>query len=133
MKARIKADMMAAWKAKETKKKDFLKFVIGEIERKEDANTKLNDLEIQDLLGGIIKNLSRVSTMESLTEAAMASVYLPSQMDETEITETVTILITNGEYSGMKDMGKVMADFNANFKGQADGKVLSGIVKKLLN
>ena len=133
MKTRIKADMMAAWKAKETKKKDFLKFIIGEIERKEDAQTKLNDSEIEDLLRGIIKNLNRVSTMESLSEAAMASVYLPSQMDEGDIRETAVILITNGGYSGMKDMGKVMGDFNANFKGQADRKILSGIVKQLLN
>lgn len=132
MKAKIKADMMAAWKAKEIKKRDFLKFVIGEIERKEDANTKLSNDEIQALLIKIDKNLLVVGGMESVEQMEFLTPYLPVMMHVDEIKEVVTQLITNGEYSGMKDMGKVMGDFNANFKGKADGKVLSGIVKELL-
>lgn len=132
MKAKIKADMMTAWKAKEIKKRDFLKFVIGEIERKEDANTKLSNDEIQALLIKIDKNLLVVGGMESVEQMEFLTPYLPVMMHVDEIKEVVTQLITNGEYSGMKDMGKVMGDFNANFKGKADGKVLSGIVKELL-
>jgi uncharacterized protein YqeY len=132
MKARIKSDMMVAWKAKEIKKKDFLKFIIGEIERKEDANTKLTDAEIVKLIGGIVKNLSTLSTMTSLSEAAMASVYLPVELGQGAIEASVAVIIAKESYSGMKDMGKVMSAFNTEFPGQADGRVLSEIVKAQL-
>lgn len=35
--------------------------------------------------------------------------------------------------STMKDMGKVMAKFNSEFPGKADGKIVSQIVKDRLS
>ena len=32
----------------------------------------------------------------------------------------------------MKDMGKIMGDFNKQYGGQADNKIVSTIVKKIL-
>ena len=133
MKARIKADMVTAWKAKETEKRDFLKFVIGEIERKEDATVKLTSDEIQSLLIKIDKNLVIIGDSDSMKQSVFLNPYLPTLMNEDDVKEVVNTIIMNNGYSGMKDMGKVMNDFNANFKGQADGKILSGIVRGMLN
>tara|TARA_R110000765_G_scaffold215542_2_gene320327 strand:+ start:447 stop:848 length:402 start_codon:yes stop_codon:yes gene_type:complete len=133
MKARIKADMVTAWKAKETEKRDFLKFVIGEIERKEDATVKLTSDEIQSLLIKIDKNLVIIGDSDSMKQSVFLNPYLPTLMNEDDVKEVVNTIIMSNGYSGMKDMGKVMNDFNANFKGQADGKILSGIVRGMLN
>ena len=133
MKARIKADMVTAWKAKETEKRDFLKFVIGEIERKEDATVKLTSDEVQSLLIKIDKNLVIIGDSDSMKQSVFLNPYLPTLMNEDDVKEVVNTIIMSNGYSGMKDMGKVMNDFNANFKGQADGKILSGIVRGMLN
>ena len=57
--------------------------------------------------------------------------YLPKQLDKDEITAIVVGLIKDERCSDMKDMGKVMKAFNNKYSGQ-DGKLVSGVVKRLL-
>ncbi|MEM6378091.1 MAG: GatB/YqeY domain-containing protein [Bacteroidota bacterium] len=59
--------------------------------------------------------------------------YLPAQLSEEEITTALKEIIAQTGASSMRDMGKVMGMATKKFAGQADGKVVSGIVKKLLN
>lgn len=58
--------------------------------------------------------------------------YLPKQMNEGEMTQTVIEIIKNTKAAGMKDMGKVMGIANKQTAGKADGKALAGIVRRLL-
>ena len=58
--------------------------------------------------------------------------YLPKQLSESEIEPIIKEIITSSDASGMKDMGKVMGMASAQLSGQADGKTISNIVKKLL-
>lgn len=59
--------------------------------------------------------------------------YLPAQLSEADITAAIQEIIQQTGASSMRDMGKVMGMATKKFAGQADGKVVSGIVKKLLN
>ena len=58
--------------------------------------------------------------------------YLPTQMDKDNIGAIVMEIITENKFGGMKDMGKVMQEFNANYSGQ-DGKLVSSVVKTILS
>lgn len=58
--------------------------------------------------------------------------YLPSQLSESEIEEKVKDIISNVGAAGPQDMGKVMGSATKEMSGQADGKVISKIVKRLL-
>ena len=59
--------------------------------------------------------------------------YLPKQMSEPEIEAIVKGIIAETGASSMKDMGKVVGAANKAIAGQAEGAVISGIVKKLLS
>jgi len=65
-------------------------------------------------------------------ELEILSVYLPAQMGEEEITKLVKEAISKTQASSMTDMGKVMGALMPKVKGQADGNLVSGIVKKEL-
>lgn len=59
--------------------------------------------------------------------------YLPTQLSEEELTPIIQEIINTTGASSMKDMGKVMGMASGKLAGQADGKAISAIVKKLLS
>ncbi len=67
-----------------------------------------------------------------LAQAAVISQFLPEQLTEEEVEKIVLQVIEATGASGMKDMGRVMAEVNKEVAGQAEGKIISGIVKKNL-
>jgi len=67
-----------------------------------------------------------------LLEIAVLEQFLPEALSEEEIEKVVAATITKLGASGMKDMGKVMGLVSNELSGQADGKVISTVVKKLL-
>jgi uncharacterized protein len=58
--------------------------------------------------------------------------YLPKQLSEAEITDAIKAVIAEVGAKGPQDMGKVMGVATKKLAGQADGKVVSDLVKKLL-
>ncbi|WP_415582184.1 GatB/YqeY domain-containing protein [Flavobacterium longum] len=68
-----------------------------------------------------------------LQQAAIIEKFLPAQLSESEIEAVVSNIISQTGASGMADMGKVMGAASAQLAGQADGKTISTIVKKLLS
>ena len=66
-------------------------------------------------------------------EIAVMQKYLPQQLSEDELLPIIQEIITQTGAAGMKDMGKVMGMASAKLAGQADGKTISTIVKKLLS
>ncbi len=58
--------------------------------------------------------------------------YMPKQMSEDEAKAAVAGLIKAIGASGIKDMGKVMAELKTKFSGQMDMGKAGGIVKGLL-
>ncbi len=67
-----------------------------------------------------------------LAEIAVLEQFLPEALSEEQIEKVVAETILKLGASGMKDMGKVMGVVSNELSGQADGKVISTLVKKLL-
>ena len=67
-----------------------------------------------------------------LAQIAVIEKFLPAQLSEAEVETIVAKIIAETGASGIASMGKVMGLASAQIGGQAEGKVISGIVKKLL-
>lgn len=66
-------------------------------------------------------------------EIAVIEAYLPKSLDKEEVTAIIRSLIAQSGASGMQDMGKIMGLATKEIAGQADGKLISELVKQLLN
>lgn len=67
-----------------------------------------------------------------LAQIAVIEQFLPEQLTEEEVEKVVVQTIDAVGAAGMKDMGKVMGIVSKELAGQADGKMISTIVKKKL-
>jgi uncharacterized protein YqeY len=67
-----------------------------------------------------------------LVQIAVIEKFLPAQLSEAEVEAIVTKIIAETGASGIAAMGKVMGLAAAQIGGQAEGKTISTIVKKLL-
>jgi uncharacterized protein YqeY len=70
---------------------------------------------------------------KELFQLEVISRYLPKQLSEDEIRNVLADVIKEVGASGPQDMGKVMGVATKRLAGQADGKVISELVKKLLS
>lgn len=70
---------------------------------------------------------------EELAQVAVMEKYLPKQMSEEEIAEALREIIAQTGAAGPQDMGKVMGVATKQLAGKAEGRVISTIVKQLLN
>jgi uncharacterized protein YqeY len=66
-------------------------------------------------------------------EISVIEAYLPKALAEEEVTASIRNLINQSGATGMQDMGKVMGLATKTLAGQADGKLISDLVKQLLN
>jgi len=81
----------------------------------------------------IFREQNRIDLAEP--EEAQAKIiegFLPEQLDEEKIRELVEEIISSTGAEGIKDMGKVMSQASSKMAGQADGKIISIIVKEIL-
>lgn len=126
---KISGDFMSAYKDKDMKKKNFLGVIKTEVTKE----TKTpEDSYVVGKLKSMIKNAEATN---SLTEYELGIIndYLPTQMTEDVLRETIGDFITKEELSTMKDMGKIMEYLKSNFDGEYDGKLASTITKELLS
>jgi uncharacterized protein YqeY len=66
-------------------------------------------------------------------ELAVIEKFLPAQMSEEEVAKEIQAIMSQTGANSMKDMGKVMGMANGKLKGRADGKMIAGMVKRLLS
>ncbi len=67
-----------------------------------------------------------------LAQIAVIEKFLPAQLSEDEVEAIIAKIIAETGASGIASMGKVMGLASAQIGGQAEGKTISSIVKKLL-
>ena len=58
--------------------------------------------------------------------------YLPGQLTEDEVRAAASAVIADMGASEMQDMGRVMGQLMPKLKGQADGRMVSQVVRELL-
>ena len=142
----IQADMVAAMKAKETVRLAALRGIKAAIllaKTSEGSNGELTDADIVKIIGKLVKQRkesAEIYTQQNrpelaeneLAEAAAMETYLPKQLSEEETEAELKKIIAETGASKMADMGKVMGIATKRLAGQADGKLISVIVRKLL-
>ena len=140
------ADMKAALKAKEEGKLalNTIRMARAHIRQAEidNGHADFNDDQVLAVLRKEVKQrketLSEIesSGREDLVEQTKAEIdvlekYLPAEMTP-EAVEAVVKEIVDAMDPGQKNMGSVMKAVMAKLKGQADGKLINQIVRKLL-
>jgi len=75
------------------------------------------------------KSLLTINTEDSLAELEIIKPYLPQLMNEEKIRTVLEGFISEGM---PKDMGVLMKNFNMLYKGKADNKIVSQLIKELL-
>lgn len=138
-------EMKSAMKNKDELKKNVVTMVRSAIKQYEvDNRVELDDEGVLEIVAKEVKKRKdslpeyeksgRTELLENLNkEIEYLMQYLPEQLSEDEVRECVASTIKEIGAAGMKDMGKVMSAVIAKTKGRADGKVINGIVKELLN
>jgi hypothetical protein len=66
-------------------------------------------------------------------ELAVLEQYLPAQLSEAEIEAKAKAVIAELGVTDAKGIGQVMKQMVAELKGQADGKMINQVVRKLLS
>ena len=142
----VSKDIVAAMKAKDKVRLEAfrnIKKVFIEAKTAPGANDSLDDAAALKILQKLAKQghdsaaLYKSQNREDLAEAELAQVaviesYLPKPLSVEEIEAIVKEIISETGASSIKEMGKVMGAANKKLAGQADGKTISDIVKKLL-
>ena len=142
----ISNDIKEAMKARDKVRLETLrniKKVFIEAKTAPGANDTLEDADALKLLSKLAKQGKESAATyvqqnrQDLADAELAQVavieeYLPKAMTEDEIEAAVKEIIATTGAQGMKDMGKVMGMASKQMAGRAYGRVISGIVKKLL-
>lgn len=142
----IQTDMMAAMKAHETVRLAALRGIKAAIllaKTSEGGNGEISDADIIKIIQKLVKQRKESAEIYSsqnrpelaeneIAEAQAMEVYLPKQLNEAEVEEILKGIIAETGASKPSDMGKVMGTATKRLAGQADGKMISAIVKRLL-
>lgn len=141
----IQKDIMEAMKAHNTVRTNAVRAIKSEIllAKTSGAGAEITDGDVIKLIQKLIKQRKESAAMyaqggrqdladNELAEVAEMEGYLPKQLSEAEVEEIVKGIIAETGASSMADMGKVMGLATKKLAGQADGRTVSTIVKKLL-
>ncbi|MEW7290937.1 GatB/YqeY domain-containing protein [Aquimarina sp. 2304DJ70-9] len=138
--------MKEAMKAKDTNALTSLRAIKSAIllaQTESGAKEELTEDQELKLLQKLVKQRKDSATIFSeqgrddlaqpeIDQAKVIEQFLPEQLSEEEIEKVVVMTIDDLGASGMKDMGKVMGIVSKELAGQADGKIISTIVKSKL-
>jgi uncharacterized protein YqeY len=102
--------------------------------------TEAEEIKILQRLVKMRKDSAEIFTTQNrpdlaepeLSQIVVIEKFLPAQLSESEVEAIVAKIIADTGAAGIASMGKVMGVASAQIGGQAEGKVISAIVKKLL-
>ena len=138
------ADMQSAMREKDSTRLNAIRLLRAALQRREvDERETLDDEGVLGIIQKMIKqSRDAITQFESgqrndLVEKELSLIlvlqqYLPQQLDEAAITESVDAAISELGASGLRDMGKVMGQLKAQLQGRADMGQVSTLVKDKL-
>ncbi|MFA6106843.1 MAG: GatB/YqeY domain-containing protein [Patescibacteria group bacterium] len=146
LKEKLKADLVAAMKAKEAEKLSVLRMLATAIQTKEIALRKGEDVVLSDeqvlevIAAEVKKRKDSVIAYEDGGRADLAEkekeeikileVYLPEQMSDEELEQIVKNTVV--EAGSGANFGAIMGKVMGRVKGKADGNRVSAAVKKAM-
>lgn len=144
VKSRLTDDMKAAMRAKDTERRDTIRYLLSVLKNAEiDKQGDLTPEEEVKLLQTQVKQRQdsieqfRQGGRDDLAAKDEAQVkiieeYLPQQMSDDDLQAFVKQGIEETGAEGPKDMGKVMGLLNKRAEGRVDGRRLSAAVRDAL-
>lgn len=144
LKDRIRQDMKAAMRARETARLSAIRLLLAAVQQKEvDTRVTLDDAAVLEVIAKMVKQ-----RRESIAQYAKAgrsdlvageefeigvlSAYLPQPLGEAALEEAVAAAISESGAAGPRDMGRVMALLKPRLAGRADMGRVSAMVKAKL-
>ena len=144
LKELIVADMQSAMREKDSTRLNAIRLLRAALQRREvDERQTLDDEGVLGIIQKMIKqSRDAITQFESgqrndLVEKELSLIlvlqqYLPQQLDEAAIIESVDAAISELGARGLRDMGKVMGQLKAQLQGRADMGQVSTLVKEKL-
>jgi uncharacterized protein YqeY len=144
LKEQLKNDLKEAMRAKQIVRRDSIRSINTMIKQVEvDQRIELNDEDIIKLIQRGIKQREEAieqykdASRDDLVEIEQNQIdvfmqYMPKQLSDEELEDTVKQLIEQTGATSMKDMGKVMGAAKVAIGQSANGKRINEMVKKLL-
>ena len=144
LKEQLRLDMADAMRAGDSEKRDTLRFLLAAIKQVEvDDQLSLDDAGVQAVLAKQAKQ--RRESIADYEQAGRDDIaisekgeliiiesYLPQMISREEITEIAAKTIADLGADGPKDTGRVMGSLMPQMKGKADGRLVSEVVRELL-
>lgn len=145
LKVRINEDMKSAMRAKDTERLSAIRLLLAAIKQKEvDERVALTDTDVIGVIEKLLKQ-RRDSISQFLAaqrkdladkeqfEVTVLEAYMPQPLSESEVAALIEQAIATSGASGMKDMGKVMAELKPKLAGRADMSAVSNKLKARLS
>ena len=147
LKQKILDDLKTAMKAGDTTKRDTLRMLDSMVKNVEIEKQKreagLSDEEVLDVIAKAVKQRRDASTQylsggradlveKENQEIEILSVYLPAQLADEVVRETVRTIIAQVGETSLADIGKVMGQAMGKLKGQADGNLVKRLAEEEL-
>lgn len=142
---KVKEDLTAAMKARDEVGKRTLRMLKSELGKKAlDLGRALTDDDALGVLTAAVK--ARKDSIAAYDEGGRADLadaereelavlerYLPKQLDEAEARAAIAALAAELGITAKKQMGLLMKELMARYKGQIDGKLASRLAGELLS
>ena len=140
----IRADLTESMKARDAERTSTLRMLQASV-KNEQINLKreLTDEDVLTILRKAVKQ--RLDSIDQYTkgnrpelaakeqkEMDLLKTYLPAELSDAELEAGLREIIASTGAQSKKDLGKVMKEATARFKGRADGKKIQEIVARLL-
>ena len=140
----VRADMTESMKARTADRTSTLRMLQSALKNQQiEAGHELSDEEAMSVIRKAVKQ--RLDSIDQYTKANRADlaakeqaeieilkVYLPPELSDAELESGLRDIITSTGAQSKKDLGKVMKEATAKFKGRAEGKKIQEMVARLL-
>src|SRR5574344_213693 len=131
----IKNDLVVAMKSKNVETTSLLRVVLGEFSTVASRMPNNTDTVLSDDLASkeIRRMYENAKLMQNQFEMDTLDKYLPKMLSEDDIKNIVSKIISENNFSGVQNMGKVMMEIKKHPNStMIDNKIASNIVKELL-
>ena len=140
----IQKDIMEAMKAHDEARLNATRGIKSEIRlaKTSGAEHELTDADVLKIIQKLVKQRKESAELytqgnrpelaeKELSEMRVMEAYLPKALSEDEVRNILKEVVAEVGATGPKDMGKVMGAATKKLAGQADGRLISTIVKGL--
>jgi uncharacterized protein YqeY len=141
---KIRTELTAAMKARDAERLSTLRMLQSAFKYQQiESGHELSDEEAMTVIRKAVKQ--RLDSIEQYTkgnrpelaekerrEMEILKTWLPPELTDDEIESGVREIIASTGAQSKKDMGKVMKEASARYKGRVDGKKIQEIVARLL-